>query len=69
VTKHSENPSKSGEIRVLLHIGEQFIEENQIRSAARFGKGTKIFLINGDEIVANVSYDRVADLLSTLPRT
>jgi hypothetical protein len=65
VTNPNENPSNSSEIRILIHIGQHFIPENQIRSAARFGKGTKIFLINGDELIVNVSYDRVANLLST----
>gem|GEM_PF-1543433 len=64
MTNHSENPAKSSEIRVLINIGSHFFEEGQIRSAARFGKGTKIFLINGEELVIPVPYDRVADILS-----
>lgn len=64
MTNPNENPSNSSEIRVLINIGEHFLEENQIRSAARFGKGTKIFLNNGEEIVVHVSYDKVADVLS-----
>ncbi len=64
MTNPNENASKSSEIRVLLNIGNHFIEENQIQSATRFGKGTKIFLINGEELVIAVPYDRVAQLVS-----
>lgn len=68
MTNNSENTPKTTEIRVLINIGSHFFDEKQIRSAARFGKGTKIFLINGDEIIVNVSYDRVADILSNLSK-
>jgi len=64
VTNTNENAQKSSEIRVLINIGSHFIDEKQIRSASRFGKGTKIFLNNGEEIIVAVSYDRVADVLS-----
>lgn len=60
----NENLPKTGEIRVLLNIGDHFIEEGQIRSVSRFGKGAKIVLNNGDELVVNVSYDRVAEIVS-----
>lgn len=60
----NENPSKSGEIRVLLNIGEHFIEENQIQSVSRFGKGTKIFLNTGEELIVKVAYERVAAAVS-----
>jgi hypothetical protein len=64
LTNHSENTPKSNEIRVLINIGDHFIDENNIRSVARFGKGTRIFLTNGQEIVTAVSYDRVADIVT-----
>lgn len=64
MTNPNENPSKSGEIRVLLNIGNHFIEESQISSVARFGKGTKIILINGEEMILRVPYDRVAAIVS-----
>jgi hypothetical protein len=64
VANSNENPIKSGEIRVLLNIGEHFIEENQIQSVSRFGKGTKIVLNTGEELVVRVSYDRVAAAVS-----
>lgn len=68
MTNNSENTGKTTEIRVLINIGSHFFDEKQIQSAARFGKGTKIFLVNGDEIIVNVSYDRVADILSNLSK-
>jgi hypothetical protein len=68
VTNHSENTAKTSEIRVLINIGSHFFDEKQIRSAVRFGKGTKIFLDNGEEIVVSVSYDRVADILSHISK-
>lgn len=68
MTNHNENPTNSSEIRVLIHVGELFIEEKQIRSAVRFGKGTKILLNNGDEIAVNVSYEKVANVLSSADR-
>ena len=68
MTNTSENSSKSPEIRVLLNIGSHFLDEKLIRSAVRFGKGTKILLNNGDEIVVNVAYDRVADILSAISK-
>lgn len=64
MTNPNENPSKSGEIRVLLNIGDHFIEESQVRSVARFGKGTKIFLVNGEELIISVPYERVAEIVS-----
>ena len=64
MTNTNENPLKSGEIRVLVNIGDHFIEEGQIRSVQRFGKGTKIFLNDGEELLVNVSYDRVAQIVS-----
>ena len=64
MTNHSENAPKSGEIRVLLNIGEHFIDETQIQSVTRFGKGTKIFLINGEELTISVPYDKVAEIVS-----
>ena len=68
MTNHSENPAKTTEISVLINIGSHFIDEKQIRSAIRFGKGTKIFLFNGEEIVVHVPYDRVADILSKVSK-
>lgn len=64
MTNHSETTPKSNEIRVLINIGDHFIDENNIRSVARFGKGTKIILTNGQEMVIAVSYDRVAAVVT-----
>jgi hypothetical protein len=51
------------ETRVLLKIGPYFIQKTEIQSCARFGKGTKIMLVNGDELTVNIRYERVAELL------
>lgn len=64
MTNPNENAHKSEEIRVLLNIGDHFLEESQISSVARFGKGTKIFLVNGEELVVAVPYERVASVVS-----
>jgi hypothetical protein len=64
LTNHSENAPKSNEIRVLINVGNHFIDEKNIRSVTRFGKGTKIFLTNGQEIVIAVPYDRVAGIVT-----
>ena len=53
----------AGDIEVLLKIGRYFIQRSQIRSFSRFGKGTKITLVNDEEIVVNVGYDKVAGLV------
>ena len=64
VTNHSENTGKSSEIRILINIGEHFIDENNIRSVSRFGKGTKIFLTNGQELVVSASYEKVVEVIA-----
>lgn len=64
MTNPNENSPKSGEIRVLLNIGDHFIDETQVRSVSRFGKGTKIVLVTGEEIFVSASYDRVAEVVS-----
>jgi hypothetical protein len=63
VTNQSENSGKSSEIRVLINIGDQFIDEAAIQSVTRFGKGSKIILVSGQEIVVSASYDRIAEVV------
>lgn len=63
MTNQSENSGKSSEIRVLINIGDQFIDEAAIQSVVRFGKGSKIILISGQEIVVSASYDRIAEVV------
>lgn len=63
MTNQSENSGKSSEIRVLINIGDQFIDEAAIQSVTRFGKGAKIILVSGQEIVVTASYDRIAEVV------
>jgi hypothetical protein len=63
VTNQSENSPKSSEIRVLINIADQFIDESTIQSVVRFGKGAKIILVSGQEIVVSASYDRIAEVI------
>ncbi|MCK6639529.1 MAG: hypothetical protein L6Q81_05535 [Bacteroidia bacterium] len=63
MTNQSENSGKPSEIRVLINVGDQFIDEASIQSVVRFGKGTKIVLISGQEIVVAASYDRIAEVV------
>ena len=63
MTNQSENSGKSSEIRVLINIGDQFIEEANIQSVVRFGKGTKIVLVSGQEVVVPASYERIAEVV------
>lgn len=64
VSNQSENAVNSNEIRILINIGEHFIDENNIRSVSRFGKGTKITMTNGLEIVVDAAYDKVVAVVS-----
>ncbi|CAN5377897.1 hypothetical protein BH09BAC5_BH09BAC5_09370 [soil metagenome] len=52
-----------GDIPILLKIGEYFIQRNEIRSVARFGKGSKIILSNGNELIVQVNYDKVMEIV------
>lgn len=61
--KPEEFLSPAAEIPVLLKIGKYFIHAGQIRSASRFGKGCKITLTSGEELLITVSYDKIADLI------
>lgn len=64
VTNHSEHTGAPNDIKVLINIGEHFIDETSIRAVARFGKGSKITLNSGQEIVVDAPYERVAPLVS-----
>lgn len=64
VNSQPENvPAHPGDIPVLLKIGRYFIPRQQIRSAERFGKGSKLILLNGEELVVNINYDKLAELI------
>ncbi len=57
-----EETTPASDIPILLKIGEYFIPKQQIRSITRFGKGTKIMLVSGDEILLNANYDKVCEV-------
>lgn len=62
-SKHEEQTVPASDIPVLLKIENHFFPASQVRSVSRFGKGCKVFLSNGDEIIVNVNYEKVADLV------
>ena len=64
MTNHSEHSGTPSDIKVLINIGEHFIDESSIRAVARFGKGSKITLNSGQEIIVDAPYERVAALVS-----
>ncbi|HTL81104.1 MAG TPA: hypothetical protein VL651_05345 [Bacteroidia bacterium] len=47
----------------MIKIGPYFLDKKDVRGIARFGKGSKLTLSNGDELVVNISYDKVSDIL------
>jgi hypothetical protein len=61
--KNEEFHLPASDIPILVKIEKHFFHKNQIRSVARFGKGSKLTLTNGDEIVVNMNYDKVKDIL------
>jgi len=62
VVSKQEETTPASDIPILLKIGEYFIPKQQIRSITRFGKGTKIMLVSGDEILLNANYDKVCEV-------
>lgn len=62
--KPEENTGPAGDVPVLLKIGAYFIPSREIHSVARFGKGSKIMLNNGNELVVNLNYDKVTELVN-----
>ena len=61
--KTTEITGPAPDITILLKIDRYFIAEQLISSVSRFGKGCRIALTNGDEIVVNTTYSRVRELL------
>jgi hypothetical protein len=62
VSKKQEELS-ANDIPVLLKIGDHFIYQEGVQSVARFGRGCKIMLTNGDEFLVRINYDKVAELV------
>lgn len=48
---------------VLIKLGKHFIEQDNIRSISRKGKNTVISLNKGADIIVNIDYDKVIQLL------
>ena len=48
---------------VLLKVGKHFIEQDNIRSVTRKGKNTVISLIKGADIIVNIDYDKIMQML------
>ncbi len=53
----------ASDIPVLLKIDNYFIPRGHIQSVVRFGKGCKIMLTTGDELLVKINYDKVVDLV------
>lgn len=54
---NNENPT------ILIKLRKHFIEQDNIRSISRKGKNTVISLIKGQDIVVDIDYDKVIQLL------
>ncbi|HET6993120.1 MAG TPA: hypothetical protein VFJ43_17430 [Bacteroidia bacterium] len=61
--KQEEITGPASDIPVLLKIGDYFIPRGHIQSVLRFGKGCKIILTTGDELLVRVNYSKVVDLV------
>jgi hypothetical protein len=53
----------TGNPTVLIKLRKHFIEQDNIRSVTRKGKNTVISLIKGADIVVDIDYDKVIQLL------
>jgi hypothetical protein len=63
VSKNEEHTSPAADIPIILRIGNHFIPKQQVRSVTRFGKGCKIMLVSGNEVLVKVSFDKVSELV------
>ena len=48
---------------ILLKLGKHFIEQDNIRSISRKGKSTVISLNKGADVIIDIDYDKVIQLL------
>ena len=53
-------------ITTSILVGNQFIDQDKIRALKREGNGTRISLINGEDIVVTVSYEKMKNILPSL---
>ena len=49
-----------------LKIGNNFINQDNIRGLSRLGKKTRIERINGEDIVVDMDYDKVRSALPNI---
>ena len=63
MTKQQESPLIPSDIMVYVKIKEHFIPEKNIQSVSRFGKGCKVTLVSGEELVISLSYDTVVSVV------
>lgn len=63
VSKPEDSIGPASDIPILLKIGEYFILRKEVRSIARFGKGSKVLLHSGGELIVKVNYDKVVELV------
>jgi hypothetical protein len=61
--KQDDTTGPASDIPVLLKIGNYFIPRGHIQSVIRFGKGCKIILTTGDEMLVQINYDKVVDMV------
>ncbi|TND10354.1 MAG: hypothetical protein FD123_602 [Bacteroidetes bacterium] len=59
----SMKAKSDNEIQFLVKLGPHFINEKNIRSLSRKGKGTLISQVKGNDIFVNIDYDKLQDLL------
>jgi len=52
-----------GEITIWINAGGQLINQDNIRAIKREGKGTRISLLKGDDIVVQTDYDKFKMML------
>lgn len=53
----------TGNPTVLIKLRKHFIDQDNIRSISRKGKNTVISLIKGGDIIVDIDYDKVIQLL------
>lgn len=50
-------------ITTWIKVGNQFVDQENIRAVKRLGEQTKIFVMMGKDIVVNAPYEKVLALL------
>ena len=63
LSANDENTPIEKEMVVWIKIGKHFINQKNIRSIARKGDSTVISLVKGEDIVVNVDYDKIKNMV------